>query len=246
MQAHQYDAPLHFDYYDPTPQASHLPMTDPFLAQDDGQNFTSGFSRGSSFTYPHQDYRYLLDRGELASRVCTSSLVDGPFDATGLGFAGDPSSSAAFIPVPEDISAYHQPAWDQWIGAPGATQGIVAPAPVYPSAAEPPYFGIKDAAANQAVASSSSSTTSVVRAPPVQLPTPAAMAILLNPHGRSEGELAQSGYDIPPGSAVLAHRASSSAAALPLRPEEPGVTTQGVPESLSREKKHACTMCHKR
>ncbi|KAF9482361.1 hypothetical protein BDN70DRAFT_435995 [Pholiota conissans] len=244
MQAHhQFETPLHFQYYD-QPPSSHLPISDPFLSQDDGQNFTSGFSRGSSFTYPHQDYRYLLDRGELASRVCASSLMDGPFDATGLGFAGDPSSNGTFIPATEDISAYHQP-WDQWIGATAPPpQAIVAPAPVYPSAAESSYFGIKDATANHNAPSSSSS--SGVRSPPSQLPTPAAMAVLLNPHGRSEGELTQSGYDIPPGSAVLAHRASSSAAPIPPRTEEPIVTTQGVPESLSREKKHACTMCHKR
>ncbi|KAF8972534.1 hypothetical protein BDZ97DRAFT_839250 [Flammula alnicola] len=231
MQAQQYAPLLNPDYY--SAQVVHPSMTDPFFAQDDGQNFTNGFSRGSSFTYPHQGYRYLLDRGELTSRLCTSSLVDNTLDATGLGFAGNPSSSHTFAGAPEDISAYQQQTWD-WIGA--SSPRIVAPAPLYPAAVEPPYFGIKSAV-NQ---------TSIERSPPVQLPTPAAMAILLNPSGRSEGEPSPSGYDIPPSSAIVAHHVPPSAATTPTRPVEPNATTHGVPEPLSREKKHACTMCHKR
>lgn len=210
------EAPPHFCYY---PDNS-------FIPHDDVQNFTPSFSRGSSFTYSHHDYRDWLDRGELASRACATSLVVAPFDATGLGFAGNPSTSTSFDQPPEDISAYQDQLW-AWTGA--CAGAIVAPAPMYPSSAEPPCFDASD-----------------LRSPPVQLPTPAAMANFLNPHGRSQSESLQSGYDIPPGSAIVAHQISSSAAAIPPRPEEPAVTTQAVPESLSREKKHACTMCHKR
>lgn len=214
----------------------------PYLAAPDGsQNFTNGFSRGSSFTYPHQDYRYFVDRGELASRLCTTSLVDNnSLDATGIGFAGNPSSGNTFI-VPEDISVYNQ--WD-WSPA---AHPIVAPAPVYPP---PQVFSSVKSNRNPP-------SSSTVCSPTAQLPTPAAMAVLLNPNGRSsqvgdhqhhqhqqqQSQLAD--YEIPQGSAMMISH-HTSVTARPIRPVEPVVAVQGVPDSPSREKKHACTMCHKR
>lgn len=211
---------------------SSIPL-DQALAPEDGQNFTNCFSRGSSFSYPHQDHRYSLDRGELASRLCSTSLVGNIGDATGGGFAGNPSPTTRFAVAPEDIPAYHQPTWG-WTGAPSA--GIIAPAPVYPQPLEPDYFGVKSPGNNQ---------TSIVRSPAAQLPTPAAMAVLLNPNGRSEEEpSSQSGFEIPPGSTVHSSHGNTSSRHV-TRPVESAVATQGVSE-LSREKKHACTMCHKR
>ena len=191
----------------------------PHLTQDASQNFSNGFSRGSSFAYPHQDYRYFIDRGELASRLCPTSLVDNnPLDATGIGFAGNPSSDNAFV-VPEDISVYNQWNWSQPPDHP-----IIAPAPVYPQ----PAFSVK---------------TPTVCSPTAQLPTPAAMAVLLNPNAQlPDHQQVAVDFEIPQPSAIH----TSLTARPAVHPIEPVVPVQGVPESPSREKKHACTMCHKR
>ena len=208
----------------------------PHLTQDTSQNFSNGFSRGSStsFAYPHQDdYRYFVDRGELASRLCPTSLVDNNdlVDAAGIGFAGNPSSSSSntFV-IPEDLSVYNQWNWSQH------DQPILAPAPVYPQQQQP-AFSVKSA-------SSSSLSSAVVCSPTAQLPTPAAMAVLLNPDARlaADQQHAQvaTDFEIPQGSAMHTARPTI------IRPVEPVVAVQGVPDSPSREKKHACTMCHKR
>ena len=203
------------------------------LTQDASQNFTNGFSRGSStsFAYPHQDYRYFVDRGELASRLCPTSLVDNnALDAAGIGFAGNPSSSNTFV-IPEDISVYNQWNWSQ------PDHPILAPAPVYPH--QPP-FSVKSP-------SNSISSSAVVCSPTAQLPTPAAMAVLLNPNAQLVDQQQQhptqvptTDFEIPQRSAIHTVRPTI------IRPVEPVVAVQGVPDSPSREKKHACTMCHKR
>lgn len=212
------------------PLGSSSPIHDPYLiAANTAPNFENGFSRGSSFPYPHQDYRYLLDRGELASRLCETSLVDHTLDATGLGFAGNPSSGACAFGAPEDIPVYQSPGWD-WEGH--SSSDIIAPAPVYAAPPDSAYFSGK----------SSSGQPSGVQSTLAQLPTPAAMAILLNPRGRSDGEPTQSGYEAPPVSVLATSQESRPL----VRPAQPAVATQASPEALSREKKHACTMCHKR
>ena len=211
--------------YPDYPQA-HYPH--PHLTQDPSQNFPNGFSRGSSasFAYPHQDYRYFVDRGELASRLCPTSLVDNnALDAAGIGFTGNPSSSNTFL-IPEDLSVYNQWNWSQ------PDQPILAPAPVYP---QQPAFSVKSA---------STISSAVVCSPTAQLPTPAAMAVLLNPNAQLADQQHQTqvptDFEIPQGSAIHSARPAI------IRPVEPVVAVQGVPDSPSREKKHACTMCHKR
>ena len=195
----------------------------PHLTQDASQNFTNGFSRGSStsFAYPHQDYRYFVDRGELASRLCPTSLVNNSsLDAAGIGFAGNPSSSNTFV-IPEDISVYNQWNWSQ------PDHPILAPAPVYP---QQPAFSVK-----------STTSTAVVCSPTAQLPTPAAMAVLLNPNAQlADQQQTQADFEIPQASVIQTARPTI------IRSVEPVVAVQGVPDSPSREKKHACTMCHKR
>ena len=213
------------DYQHPQAQYPH-----PHLTQDASQNFANGFSRGSStsFAYPHQDYRYFVDRGELASRLCPTSLVNNTsLDAAGIGFAGNPSSSSNTFVIPEDISVYNQWNWSQ------PDHPILAPAPVYP---HPPAFSVKSA--------------SSVCSPTAQLPTPAAMAVLLNPNAQlvdqqqqqqqTQAVMSTADFEIPQGSAIHTARPTI------IRPVEPVVAVQGVPDSPSREKKHACTMCHKR
>lgn len=81
-----------------------------------------------------------------------------------------------------------------------------------------------------------------VRSPTAQLPTPAAMAVLLNPSGHGRAQTPQGAMD-PAGLSsqqpppAMIQMPSSVADATALMP---------VPDILSREKKHACTMCHKR
>ena len=204
-------------------------------------HFMSGFSRGSSF--PYQDYRCLLDRGELTSRLCPTSLVDHPattLDATPLGFAGNPPPGCAFGPT-EDIPAYDPPSWD-WFNP---SNGIVAPAPVYAAEATS-YLAMNKPPADHSCPSSTERYHHPLSA---QLPTPAAMAILLNPHGRSDREHSHSGYpDTHFESSPPVARHVSAALRPFVRREGPigTVQNQGTSEGLSREKKHACTMCHKR
>lgn len=206
-------------------------------------HFASGFSRGSSF--PYQDYRCLLDRGELTSRLCPTSLVDHTptLDATTLGFAGNSPPGYAFGP-PEDIPAYDPASWD-W---PNPTSQIVAPAPVYPAEATS-YLGINKSSGEGGDHQFSDRYNHPHHPPSAQLPTPAAVALLLNPHGRSDREHSQSGYpDTHFESSPLVTRHVSAALRPFIRREGPigTVQNQGTSEGLSREKKHACTMCHKR
>ncbi|KAF9007884.1 hypothetical protein BDQ17DRAFT_1301694 [Cyathus striatus] len=74
------------------------------------------------------------------------------------------------------------------------------------------------------------------------------MAILLNPSGRSDGpaELDQRGtYEALP---ALTPAQVSQAASRSVRALEASTSVRipGVQDTLSREKKHGCTMCHKR
>ena len=195
----------------------------PHLAQDGSPQFATGFSRGSSssFGYGHEEYGYFVDRGEVASRLCPTSLVDNnALDAAGIGFAGNASSSSNTFVIPEDISVYNQWNWSQ------PDHPILAPAPVYPTHSA---FPVKSA-------------NTVVCSPTAQLPTPAAMAVLLNPNAQlPDTQQPPADFQIPQGSVI--HTAARPTV---IRPVEPVVAVQGVPDSPSREKKHACTMCHKR
>jgi hypothetical protein len=217
---------------------------DGLLQETYPDHFAGGFSRGSSFAY--QDYRCLLDRGELTSRLCPTSLVDHTttLDATGLGFAGNPPPGCAFG-APEDIPAYDPASWD-W---PTPSNGIVAPAPVYAAEATG-YLGVsKPSGDHQFSEQPAERYHHPHHLPSAQLPTPAAMSILLNPHGRSDREHSQSGYpETHFESSPLVGRHVSAALRPFIRREGPigTVQNQGTSEGLSREKKHACTMCYKR
>lgn len=262
-------------------------------SQDLVSNFTQSFSRGSPYVYSPQSYvHYIVDRGELDSRLCSTSLVSSTLDATGVGFSGDHStvSFTAQVIGPEDISAYgHQSQWDSWPTSSNAdlsepstssSSGIIAPAPIYatPSSFSGTPFNHGGAschlplekdpcASGSQDTSSACSLNSTVAAPvppgvsaaATQLPTPAALAVLLNPNSRSAGASQQASqlnlgalppFDLAPGvgstsDIITPHRASPSVGRAS-RPGEPGSAVQGVPEAQSREKKHACTMCHKR
>ncbi|KAF4623098.1 hypothetical protein D9613_001423 [Agrocybe pediades] len=250
-------------------------------------------------------------RGELPpSRLCAESLLDSTLDATGMGFAGNTDSSSNVFAAPEGMNPYHAQLqlpqtssqhWD-WASSP-ANGEIIAPAPMYAVPVAPQvaphtpstfsgYYGPNVTGAAPAGGGGAfkrlannldlDQETSHVRSPAAQLPTPAAMATLLNPPGRSEGELLphltsqQSGYGITrgvPGHASVSvlgvvnhsshshslssHPSSSvSASGAPRRLAEPrnGIINSATQEGhgaisetpASREKRHACTMCHKR
>lgn len=210
------------------------------LSSDGSQNFANGFSRGSSTSYGYGEYhqhRYFVDRGEVCggtqARLCPTSLVDNnnnALNAAGIGFAGNPPPTSSSFVIPEDISVYNQWNWEQQ----QQQQPILAPAPVYP------HQSVKSAA--------SSLSSAVVCSPTAQLPTPAAMAVLLNPNAEQQQQQISTDFEIPQGSAAIqtATRPANGAAVIVRPPVEPVVAVQGVPDSPSREKKHACTMCHKR
>ncbi|KAH9487308.1 hypothetical protein JR316_0001380 [Psilocybe cubensis] len=223
----QYAVPPHHNYY-----SSQTFYHEAYLSSNDAQNIAN-FSRGSSLAY-QQNYPYLLDRGEH-SRLCTSGLVDSTADATGLGFAGNSLVTTGAFAGAEDIASYNQQPWD-WSSAPeGETNASSSPIYASPSA-EDAYFRISKTPADH---------ESSLRSPAPQLPTPAAMAILLNPNGRSEAEPSQPGCQFPLPSELVANRSPATAKSNRLV-EQVVASQEGIPESISREKKHACTMCHKR
>lgn len=224
---------------------SHLPHPDYFIdlsrpdsfqnqyisATDTVPAFSDGFSRGSSsLAYPNQSFSYSFNRGELTSGLCRTSRVDHTVGATGLGFSGIPTQTGQFC-GPEDDSAYQPPpTWD-WSGA--SDVGIAAPAPMYAAPHAPTYLeGVGILTHHH---------------PSTQFPTPAAMAILLSPHGQSDDEPTLAGYEeIPPElTEFVVNSGSSTAVGRIARPVEP-VVVDPTPEVPAREKKHACTMCHKR
>lgn len=229
MQTQQYSVPLHPDLYH-TAHSMQFAMPDQYLATGGGDFFAGSFSGGSSLTYPHQDYRYFLDRGgpsRLSSTRLTSTIN---LDATGLGFAGNPSSTSNFHA--EEIAEYDQ----RWHWPSDPQQEL--PRQIIPYAAphDPnPAFLLDKSTFFQG---------SIVRTPAAQLPTPAAMAVLLNPSARSDAQTSHVPYTAPlpptnlivPGSHAPAAYTSDTA----------GEVALSHTLELSREKKHACTMCHKR
>jgi len=199
------------------------------------------YSDGSSQLYPEcfprpysTDYRYhVVERGELDSRLCPSGLLDSTLHATGIGFSGNQPSTSSYVP-PEHMS-YYPPlhsSWDHWEDSDTGPQQIVAPAPVYP-----PAF-------SESAASRSHQEECVYGG---QLPTPAAMAAFLAPSGRSEREPTQPSFELPPGPSVaISRQPPASASRSGLNSVEPATTVQPAADGQAREKRHACTMCHKR
>lgn len=99
--------------------------------------------------------------------------------------------------------------------------------------------------------------STVLRSPAAQLPTPAAMAVLLNPNNRNEAvypppipaRATGTGAGTTGATPVVVAGQGGGAAIRTTRSGD-GVSsasmTRGHGDGQSREKKHACTMCHKR
>lgn len=243
MQTQYYGAPpgpSHSDPYNCVQGVLQPAFPNQYGAIGEG-GFIGDFSRGSPFSYPHPEYAYFPDRGGPSTTILSTSLAVSSLDATGLGFTGNPSGTDLFL-QPEDIAEYAQESW-QWTGQP--CHGLVplaAPVNIAHVHPEPDFFEVNKSAG--------SLVESGVCSPTAQLPTPAAMAVLLNHKARPERRHEEG---------------SSSTAVAPPAPLPAGDTTPQThvhqnetvavspprpvadrSDILSREKKHACTMCYKR
>ncbi|KAG6910617.1 hypothetical protein DXG01_009126 [Tephrocybe rancida] len=202
----------------------------------------SSFSRGSSLSCPHQEYRHSNDRGgPVGLAEPMSSLSSISLCATGLGFSGHSVSTNNSFQA-EAIAEF--PSQEQWQWAPSSEplHGLpLAPVPHAPQLqhAEHEFAQIKRSTADYPI------EPSVVLSPAAQRPTPASMAILLNQTSRSEMDSPQISFHRPSGNAQAQTVPAPQFVPVPQPPLEPDATTQ-ADDLLSRERKHACTMCHKR
>jgi hypothetical protein len=222
MHAQQF-APHHQNFYPAFQSMNPAINSGQYLATHNNFNL-GGFSRGSPLRYADHQYHFLPDRGGPSTRI-SSSVARTGLNATGTGISDTPTQAINVFRA-EGIANYQQP----WQWTPTTVHGHAAPmsAPL-----DPNLSSFKSATMNPA---------GVVRSPAAQLPTPAAMAVLLNPNAQSKITLPRPPPMTMPRAADGARQPAST------RPthQEPGVGTQSMTDSFLREKKHACTMCHKR
>ena len=198
------------------------------------------FSRGSSFVCPHEDYPYMAGRGDPSTSPAAPVYVPGAtssFDIAGLAFGADNNSAAAV----SGREYSHEQRW-QWECHPATTSSHLHPhafvhpplLPQLPTAASP----LLDLPSTIKTALTMGQTHNL-RSPTAQLPTPAAMAVLLNPNTHTRQiQTPQLAVDVAAQQPPLIIQMPSGV---------PDTTAlMSVPDILSREKKHACTMCHKR
>jgi len=238
-------APHHQSYFGAPIYSLH---SDQYLATSGEVNFASDFLGESSPTYPdshpHEDYRFsssIVHRASEASSYYRplpgSTTTDGLSATGGLDLPSDNTANTGLLTSlypAEGLALYsghehhHQTAGWNWSQAQQAQahdsiHGVVAPVPVLPTQPEATFLPIK---------TKPPVSRSFGHPPDPPLPTPAAMAGLLSSGARSEG---QTMYNMT-SPAVRAMAA-------------PGVvlpTSADLQENTCREKKHACTMCHKR
>lgn len=169
----------------------------------------------------------------------------------GHGYWSSGPSSASSIPSQAQGSGSSTAT-----GSNAALHGVVAPVPVLPSPPEPTFLPIK-----------SKDPASFVPSPDSPLPTPAAMAVLLSSGGSGSGSgsdsCTQNVYDISSpvvireglgiGPGAGGFGAQQFVTSTPVVPQDNAIpvgaglgAAPSQNESTSREKKHACTMCHKR
>ncbi|KAG6828414.1 hypothetical protein H0H92_008078 [Tricholoma furcatifolium] len=206
----------------------------------------SGFSRGS-LSYPHQDYQH-PDRGDPVGLAGPSSnLSNTGLCATGLGISGHSVStnhcSSFHAEAIADFSLQQQQ-W-QWTHVPEPLHGLsLAPVHRASQLAQHELSAIKSGQDDYSLHSP------IVLSPAAQRPTPASMAILLNQASRSDNiSSPQISFNLPSESAQSARNAPAqptSLAAVPQAPIEADAPARHLEDGLTRERKHACTMCHKR
>lgn len=230
MQA-QYQPVAH--HHDPFSLPSHsvYPLhSDQIVAPTGEVDFTQNFLGGSSSSYNvHEDSsRYNLYRGEVTYRLPSSVG-----DATGMGFAMHPPNTASSLFPAEEFPSFIDATWS-WNQAQASAHGVVAPIPMLPSAPEASFLPIKS--------KEEPNLSSIERSPGPPLPTPAALAVLLQSRPRPVGQ--SSLYDSPPSDLGRGAHSAAIQAGVAVVPGQPEVATAET--TSSREKKHACTMCHKR
>jgi len=146
-----------------------------------------------------------------------SVCVSGAFDAAGL----------AFPPEYTDIQGW------QWETTANPHGLAAPPPPPLPPPAPPSLLPQLPPASGSSLLDLPSTIKSALAptqnlpSPTAQLPTPAAMAVLLNPNAHTRRAMQQQQQQQQP-------------------PVIMPDATALIPDILSREKKHACTMCHKR
>lgn len=223
--------------YQPVPDTHH------YFAPDRLTLNHNGFSRGSSLVYPHQELcRYFPDtRGQ--DPAASSGLAGS--SATGQTIAGEAvatSGSSDFlrVPDPEVIPDYHYEQQWQWSATSEPLHGVAVPvAPVSSSSRN-----VASVFATNKSTLDASAFGSAVLQPAAQLPTPASMAILLN-HNQSRSEIRAPPAQQQP--TEVGHAVSGTARSVQPAADTDVMLAQASLESTpSREKKHGCTMCHKR
>ncbi|KAG6854197.1 hypothetical protein C0991_009510 [Blastosporella zonata] len=245
MQTQYYSPP--FDHQGVYHPSSYFGQTAPTnFASPTGLDLSS-FSRGSSLSCPHQEYRHPTYRGdpvELAE--ATSSLSSTSMCATGLGFSGHsvlPNDCFQAEAIP-DFPLQQQWQWTATSSSEplhGLSRGNVPHTPQMQHA-QYEFPQIKRSAVDYVV------QPSVVLSPAAQRPTPASMAILLNQTSRSDMNSPQAIFHRPSENSRSTQTQPLPTPELvpvpqPLEPEAPATHPDDM---LARERKHACTMCHKR
>jgi len=144
---------------------------------------------------------------DASAPVC----VSGAFDAAGLAF-------------PPEYTAIQGWQWETTANP----HGFAAPLPPAPPSLLPqlPPASGSSLLDLPSTIKSALAPTQNLPSPTAQLPTPAAMAVLLNPNAHTRRAMQQQQQQQLP----------------VIMPD----ATALIPDILSREKKHACTMCHKR
>ena len=139
---------------------------DPTIIQD---QYSGSFARGSSFVYPHEDYSYMTD---ASAPVC----VSGAFDAAGLAF-------------PPEYTAIQGWQWETTANP----HGFAAPLPPAPPSLLPqlPPASGSSLLDLPSTIKSALAPTQNLPSPTAQLPTPAAMAVLLNPNAHTRRTMQQ-------------------------------------------------------
>ncbi|KAJ3918844.1 hypothetical protein F5877DRAFT_41688 [Lentinula edodes] len=193
-------------------------------ASHTGTTSSHGFSDGSPPTgYPDHEYPYhLFDGGGTSTNALSSSSTLLPVAsvnrATGLSESANPSSALCSDVYTEDAHPYQLP-WNL-----PSSHGH-AHARLADSAAFGPVFSFKSTPYTGSVPSSST----------IKVPTPSEMAILMRPGGASSNDISPI---VPPTPLNMASDHLSAVQMSSAPPEEDF--------TLARERKHACSMCHKR
>ncbi|KAG5651100.1 hypothetical protein H0H81_009856 [Sphagnurus paluster] len=164
-----------------------------------------------------------------------------------MGITGNPVLNLNF-PQPEGIADFPPENRWRWRNPSESLHGLpLAPLPRGPPLQIPQhdFAAIKTSSVEYA-------TEPHVLSPAAQLPTPASMAILLNPNSQSAANSPRVSYQAPLSTSTRDAQAQLHQPIIQLSSigrdpsAQPNVMVALPVESLSREKKHGCTMCHKR